>query len=57
MPGDQGGNTLHAKDVVAVPEEPTSLYPASTFICNDNGPEFIAHALRRSCKSSGTAPA
>ena len=35
-----------AKDVVAVLEELTSLYPAPGFIRSDNDPDFIAHALR-----------
>ena len=51
------GRRCKAKDVVAVLEELTSLYPAPAFIRSDNGPEFIAHALRRWCKSSGTATA
>jgi putative transposase len=51
------GRRCKAKDVVAVLEELTSLYPAPTFIRSDNGPEFIAHALRLWCKSSGTATA
>ena len=38
-------------------ENLSSLYPAPAFIRSDNGPEFIAHALRRWCKSSGTATA
>ena len=38
-------------------EDLTSLYPAPTFIRSDNGPEFIAHALRTWCKNSGTATA
>lgn len=38
-------------------EEHTSFYPASAFIRSDNGPEFIAHALRRWCESSGTTTA
>jgi len=46
-----------AKDVVAVLEELTSVYPAPTFIRSDNGPEFIAHALRKWCQSSGTSTA
>jgi putative transposase len=40
---------------VAVLEELTSPYPAPTFIRSDNGPEFIAQALRRWCSNSGTA--
>ncbi len=46
-----------AKDVVAVLEELTSLHPAPAFIRSDNGPEFIAQALRGWCKSSGTTMA
>jgi hypothetical protein len=48
------GRRCKAKDVVAVLEEITSLYPAQTYIRSDNGPEFIAHALRHWCNSSGT---
>ena len=33
-----------AKDVVAVLEELTSVYPAPTFIRSDNGPEFNCFA-------------
>ena len=51
------GRRCKAKDVVAVLEELTSLYPAPMFIRSDNGPEFIAHALRRWCKSSGMTTA
>ncbi len=36
------GRRCKAKDVVAVLEEFTSLYPAPAFICSDNGPKFIA---------------
>jgi putative transposase len=43
--------------VVTVLEELTSLYPVPTFIRSDNGPEFIAHVLKRWCKRSGTATA
>jgi putative transposase len=46
-----------ARDVVAVLEELTSLYPAPAFIRSDNGPEFLAHALRRWCRGSGTTSA
>jgi len=51
------GRRCKAKDVVAVLEELTSLYPAPTYIRSDNGPEFIAHALKRWCKRSGTTTA
>ena len=51
------GRRCKAKDVVAVLEELTSLYPTPAFIRSDNGPEFIAHALRRWCKDSGTTTA
>ncbi len=34
------GRRCKAKDVVAVLEELTSLYPAPAFIRSDNGPEF-----------------
>jgi hypothetical protein len=40
--------------VVAVLEELTSLYPAPAFIRSDNGPEFIAQALRDWCQASTT---
>ena len=43
-----------AKDVVTVLEVLTSLYPAPTFIRSDNGPEFIAQALRDWCDASDT---
>ena len=45
-----------AKDVVAVLEELISLYPAPAFIRSDNGPEFIAHALRRCYKTGAAEP-
>jgi transposase InsO family protein len=48
------GRRCKAKDVVAVLEELTSLYPAPKFIRSDNGPEFIAHALRSWCEASDT---
>ena len=51
------GRRCKAKDVVTVLEELTSIYPAPAFIRSDNGPEFIAHALRTWCKNSGTATA
>jgi transposase InsO family protein len=46
------GRRCKAKDVVAVLEELTSLYPAPMFIRSDNGPEFIAQALRDWCEAS-----
>jgi len=48
------GRRCKAKDVVAVLEELTSLYPAPAFIRSDNGPEFIAKALRDWCEVSTT---
>ncbi len=51
------GRRCRAKDVVAVLEELTSLYPAPTYIRSDNDSEFIAHALRRWSKNSGTTTA
>ena len=48
------GRRCKAKDVVAVLEELTSLYPAPVHIRSDNGPEFIAQALRDWCEASST---
>ena len=48
------GRRCKAKDVVAVLEELTSVYPAPAFIRSDNGPEFIAQALRDWCEASTT---
>jgi len=48
------GRRCKCKDVVAVLEQLTSLYPAPAFIRSDNGPEFIAHALKRWSENSGT---
>ena len=48
------GRRCKAKDVVAVLEELISVYPAPTFIRSDNGPEFIAQALRDWCEASDT---
>jgi putative transposase len=48
------GRRCKAKDVVAVLEELTSLYSAPLFIRSDNGPEFIAQALRDWCDASDT---
>ena len=51
------GRRCKARDVVAVLEELTSLYPEPAFIRSDNCPEFIAHALRRWCRTNGTTTA
>jgi putative transposase len=51
------GRRCKAKDVVAVLENLTSLYPAPAFMRSDNGPEFIAHTLKRWCENSGTTTA
>ena len=48
------GRRCKAKEVVAVLEELTSVYPAPMFIRSDNGPEFIAQALRDWCEASDT---
>jgi len=48
------GRRCKAKDVVAVLEELTSLYPAPAFIRSDNGPQFISQALRSWCGASDT---
>jgi transposase InsO family protein len=46
------GRRCKAKDVVEVLEDLTSVYPAQEFIRSDNGPEFIAQALRNWCEAS-----
>jgi putative transposase len=51
------GRRCKAKDVLAVLEDLTSLYPAPAFIRSDNGHEFIAHALRRWAENSTTTTA
>jgi len=51
------GRRCKSKDVVAELEQLTSLYPAPAFIRSDNGPEFIALALRRWSENSGTTTA
>jgi len=51
------GRRCRAKDVVSVLEELTSLEPAPTYVRSDNGPEFIAYALKRWCKDSGNSTA
>ena len=43
-----------AKDVVAVLEELTSLYPAPTFIRSDNGPEFNCFAEAQGLRPGST---
>ena len=48
------GRRCKTKDVVAVLEELTTLYPSPMFIRSDNGPEFIAQALRDWCEASTT---
>jgi len=48
------GRRCKVKDIVAVLEELTSIYPRPPFIRSDNGPEFIAHTLRSWVKSSST---
>ena len=48
------GRRCKAKDVVAVLEDLTSLYPAPALIRSDNGPEFIAQALRDWYEASPT---
>jgi len=51
------GRRCKSKDVLAVLEQLTSLYPAPAFIRSDNGPELIAHALKRWSENSGTTTA
>lgn len=48
------GGCCKDKDLVTVMEELTSIYPAPAFILSDNGPEFIAEALRSWCEDSAT---
>jgi putative transposase len=48
------GRRCKAKEVVAVLVELTSLYPSPAFIRSDNGPEFIAQALRDWSEASTT---
>jgi len=50
----QVGRRCSANNVVADLEELTCLYPAPAFIRSDNGPEFIAQALRNWCEASRT---
>jgi len=51
------GRRCKAKNVVAVLEVLTSVYPAPTYIRCDNGPEFIAHSLRLWSERSQTMTA
>ena len=51
------GRRCKSKEVVAVLEELTSLYPAPALNRSDNGPEFIANALERWSENSGTTTA
>jgi putative transposase len=53
----RGGRRCKAKEVVAVLEERTSLYPVPALIRSDNGPEFLANALRCWTESSTTTKA
>jgi putative transposase len=53
----QVGRHGKAKDVVTVLEELTSLHPAPAVFRSDNGPEFIARALRSWCEATGTSTA
>ena len=48
------GKRCSAKDVVAVLQELTSAYAAPRLILSDNGPEFIAQAIRDWCAASDT---
>ena len=48
------GRRCKAKDVVAVLEELTSLYPAPTFIRSDNGPEFNCFAEAQGLRPGST---
>ncbi len=48
------GRRCKAKDVLAVQEDLTSLYPAPAVIRSDNEPEFNAHSLRRMAERSET---
>jgi putative transposase len=48
------GRRCKAKDSVSVLEALTCVYPAPACIRSDNGPEFIAQALRDWCWASTT---
>jgi putative transposase len=48
------GRRCKAKDVVAVLEELTSLYPAPAYFRSHNDPGFIVQALRDWCEASDT---
>ncbi len=43
--------------MLEVLDELTSLYPAQASIRSDNGPAFIAHALKNCCENGGTTTA
>lgn len=45
---------VQAKDMLAVLEDYKSLYQSPAFLCSDNAPEFIAHALGCWCQYSST---
>jgi len=45
---------MTCRDVIAVLDELTAIRGAPKNIRSDNGPEFIAQALQRWCKESGT---
>ena len=46
------GKRCRAEDGMAVVEGLTSLYPAPANIRSDNGPQFMARALRDWCEAS-----
>ena len=48
------GRRCKPKDLVALLNELTRLYPAPAYIRSDNGPEFIVQALRDWCEASET---
>jgi len=48
------GRRCKARDVVAVLEELTSVYPAPMVIRFENGPDLIAQARRNGCDASDT---
>ena len=48
------GRCCKAKDVVAVLEELTSLYPAPAYIRSDNGPGFNCYAVALRLRAGST---